>query len=463
MFKRLFNRLKTRFKSFGPGWIYDLRSYSTGSGWSETSFRYEFTWAEFYIMAIETYKSNSDFQEAIDKLATACSNLPIKLCKIKDDSEVEQPEELKIFLRQPLQNLDSWPDFILLSLISYYVGGEIIYFKKEETKKLVPVFPHELSKVDNLDGRPYRFHVSQAFFNRTKLLGFDQYKTNVVFDSEIKVNKGIESDLNKIAMMRTENLSIDNRGLSIVAGMLNHIGVLKQGPKWNHNLLRNEGRPSGIFYYPSPDKTALMASRSSSDAAGAKVEDEIKSNFAGSENAGKALFLKNGLAFKEVMMKSKDMDFIAGLRFSREMIANRLGIPLPLFGSEAKSSYNNLKEMKEVFFLNTISPLMNKFLYYLSQKVIPDFFPYLNDTYLCVDIDKTEYASMKKSELEQNLEKVTFMTENEKRERIGLEKLNIDNMDIPIKKGGTPIDQLGLGLVKDEDEDLEDEDLEDED
>ena len=435
--------------------VYDLRALASGRGWSQSAFRYDFTYSEFYRLCVETYKSNSDFQEALEILSINCAELPLCLKKIKDDSLVEDmPEDLKKFLKVPLQNQKSWYQFLNMAIISYYVGGEIILFKNEDTKKLIFIQPNELTSVKNFNGRPYRFQVSPAFFQRVNLQAWQSQKTeNSIFDNEIKVRGGMESEFNKIAMMVSENVTIDNRGLSIVAGFLHHIGVLKQGPKWNYNILLNEGRPSGYFYYPAPDKTAAFMNMASSDAAGQKIEEEIKENFAGAENAGKSLFLKNGLAFKEVTMKAKDLDFISGLRYSREMIANRLRIPVALFGSEARSTFNNLKEMKEYFFLNTCKPFLNQILIFITNQIVHDFWPELKDFYLCVDIDKTEYASTKKRELEKETENLTYLTENEKRKRVGLEELKLDNMDIPIKKGGIPVDQLGMTMPDDDDDD----------
>ena len=50
----------------------------------------------------------------------------------------------------------------------------------------------------------------------------------------------------------------------------------------------------------------------------------------------------------------RDIDFQAGLKFSRESIANRLGIPLQMFGSENKSTYNNMREARTSFYLDTL-------------------------------------------------------------------------------------------------------------
>ena len=64
---------------------------------------------------------------------------------------------------------------------------------------------------------------------------------------------------------------------------------------WNRNLLENEGRPSGVLFYPPVSMGASKPLVGGGQQKGTKkVEEEAKHFFAGAENAGKILILKGG-------------------------------------------------------------------------------------------------------------------------------------------------------------------------
>ena len=142
----------------------------------------------------------------------------------------------------------------------------------------------------------------------------------------------------------------------------------------------------------------------------------------------------------------KELDFINGLKFSREAIANLLGIPLQLFGSQEKSSYNNLFEARQTFHTDTCIPFMNKFLHFLTRHIFYKAGILPENQYLTVDIDKTDVANELRMQKMEKYEKLHFLSVNEKRELSGLEpvkELNADTLLIP--SGLTPIEELGMG------------------
>ena len=284
---------------------------------------------------------------------------------------------------------------------------------------------------------PFRYQLSKSFFDR---LGFKDYAGDMYYDSKFQNGKLV----NPISHFMNYNPIYIFRGLSILVSMLNDIEILYRGRKWNRSLLQNEGRPSGVFFYPPQSHKALnpgggFVGRS-------KVEKEVLARFSGADNAGKALVLKGGLQFKEISYSMKDADFIGGLKFSRESIANRFGIPLQLFGFQEKSSYNNMKEAKVQFMFQTCIPFMSSFLEFLSISVLQPKGILGENEVLAIDIDKTEAANILKQEKMMELEKVHFLTPNEKREACGYERvtdMNADSLLVPSTL--TPIEDLGLG------------------
>ena len=446
MIKAIRNLFKRKFFSG----ILDLRSLGNRFAYG-TSQRYNWSYSEFYNICLETYNSNSDFQEMIEILARGCYSLPIGLQSIKDQAMKDIPEEIKDFLEAPMPDGGNLYDLVLIILISYYVAGEVCFLKDFKKNKVIFIRPDEVTKIDFVEGTPFKFTISPNPYSELKIS-----KKFMYYENYFKAGK----EQNQIAYLKHINPISRLRGLGIVPSLFNHVGILKEGPKWNFNLLLNDGKPAGVLHYPDPHK-AQMASRGSgaSQPGGAdSVEEQIQKDFAGSINAGRLLFLRGGLAFTPITLKPKDLDFIAGLKFSREMIANRLGIPLQLVGSEAKQSFNNVREMKEHFQTATTVPLYNRVLKFITEKIIHDFWPEYSDYSICVDEAKTQVSSIKKFEKLKEMAASQIYTLNEMREEMGLKKLKIQNADVPIFKGGMPIDMLGAGMVDEEDDDDNDDD-----
>ena len=198
---------------------------------------------------------------------------------------------------------------------------------------MVLVRPDEVTQIKMLMGMPYQYTIAQIFFQRTQTDPEDFGLEKMMAESEYRNGKYV----NVMSHFLQSNPILPLRGLSPVISMLDDIQVLVKGRKWNRSMLENEGRPSGVFYFPP----RTVGADENNDFVGAKkLEEDMKKNFSGHKNIGKALVLRGGLQFKEITYNMKDLDFLNGLKFSRETIANRLGIPTQLFGSEKSSTYN---------------------------------------------------------------------------------------------------------------------------
>ena len=410
-----------------------------------TSQRYNWSYSEFYNICLETYNSNSDFQEMIEILGRGCYSLPIGYQEINSKEMKDLPADIHDFLLDPFLDGGSLYDLVLITLISYYVAGEVCFLKQHDNKKIIYIRPDEVTKIDFIAGRPFKFSLSPNPMHELKIEKNFKY-----YENYFKGGK----EFNDIAYLKHINPISRLRGLGIIPSLFNHVGILKEGPKWNFNLLLNDGKPSGVLSFPDPQKTQVAAQVSGMNKPGGAdhLGDLIKKEYAGAINAGRLLFLRGGLAFTPMSLKPKDLDFIAGLKFSREMIANRLGIPLQLVGSEAKQSFNNVREMKEHFQAATTLPLYNRVLRFITETIIHDFWPESRNFNLVVDEAKTQVASLKKFEKLKEMAASQIYTWNEMRLEMGLEELDVANADIPIVNG-KPLDQLGLGLEMEEDDD----------
>ena len=440
------NFLKNLRQKFITGDIRDIVGRYTKS-----SYRYNYTAPEFFWLCQLTYNRSVDLQEGIDIFSKACSNLP--LCfSTRTEKNIDIPDAIQDFLQMPSTEQLNFSEFIKSLFVQFFVSGEIFLLKNRKTNKLTLIRPDEVTDIKIMEGIIFRYKVAKAFFDRVRLSDFDQ-QADKLFESELKDGVWI----NEVCHFYHRNPILFGRGLSIVVGLLNDIEILFKGRTWNRSMLDNEGRPSGVFFYPP--QTSMGRRPHVPVKGAAKVEAEINQFYAGDLNAGKALFLKGGMQFKEITYKMKDIDFLQGLYFSRESIANRLGIPLQLFGSEKKSTYNNMREARYAFYLNTCIPFFNNFLHFFTLHVLHDLFPQTKPFTLCINKQKIFHASPMFLDQILKLKAEHFLTGNEKRALLGFNEINDGNMDTPLVPTNLiPVEDLGLVEDNTEDNTKEEED-----
>ena len=444
--------------------------------WSRKSYRNNFTYANFYSLCDETYNSSPDMQEAIDKIAKECSNLPLCYmdCMTKETQNEFKPSlELNNFLYSPLTSGLGFTEFVRQCLVTYFVSGEIILLKvqgdiEEDVSLGRPldsisvVKPNHLIKAVRNKGVIMEYQLSGLFFSELNSLKMNP-------NSNVKA-QGIQSyhaeflngtPVSKIAYMLKENLVVRGRGLGIVATLLNDINILKTGREWNRSLLENEGRPSGVFFYPPNAAGALnqgqMVGQGKRVTQGT-LDEQVRKDYSSSKNAGKALILKGGLQYKETSYNMKDSDFIQGLKLSRGMLASAFGIPAELFGSQESSTFNNKREAREYFISDTCVPLMNQFLEFFSRQVLAPHYSEMQNKVLKVDTTKLEVSVKKRAEQMKALDEIDFLTINEKREKLQLKPIKSPNANtIMIQGSMKSIDDLGMDDTLEQDfEDIED-------
>lgn len=467
-----------------------------------SSYRKSFTYTDYIRLASETYNSNSDLQEAICKIVDNCKTLPLCLTDMNMGETKENfSKDLRAFLDMPSSQM-GWKSFVEQALTQYLISGEILLFNNfMDTKKrnsLFLIMPNECLRVEKNNGDISKYLISESFFER---VGLDKDMSNMINSNEktsdlnlydtkftykpsyndvilkvLKDNKKVPLNfkaiefnsevtgsqmVNPVSHLFNYNPAYDERGLSFVITLIDSILTLNHGRIWNRSILENDGKPSGIFYYPA--NTANAINPSTSFLGKEKINERIQNQYSGPENAGKNLLLTGGMQWMATGQTSKEMDFLAGLQFSRDTIGNFFGIPLQLFGNQSASTYSNVNEAKYTFSMDTCLPLMNLFLEYLSLKILRPAKLINDNEFLAVNSSKAPHVSYRKFETMNMLKDINFLTINEKRESLGLKpvkELNADNIIIP--SGNTTLEDLGIGMENDmsNDEPEDDNDVE---
>jgi len=149
----------------------------------------------------------------------------------------------------------------------------------------------------------------------------------------------------------------------------------------------------------------------------------IAEDFTGSVNAGRPMILEGGLDWKEISLSPKDMDFIEGKHSAARDIALAFGVPPQLLGIPGDNAYSNLAEARVALWEQTILPLAENTIGHIGRWLAKLC---KNEIVMKLDKDKISALANKREAIWERLEKVSFMTINEKRKQVGL---------VPIKGG----------------------------
>ena len=212
-------------------------------------------------------------------------------------------------------------------------------------------------------------------------------------------------------------------------------------------MLQNEGRP-GIIYSVKGTLTDTQFDR---------LEKQLKESYSGAANAGKNLILESleGAAVTPYNWSPKEMDFIESNRELSRKLSYAYGVPPMLIGIPGDNTYSNYKEARLAFWEDTVI----FYLEYIKGEFNNWFFEQKSDLFFDFDLDDIPALAPKREMLWERAEKANFLTTNEKREMVGMEK--IDGGDVLLVPANMiPLDLAGT--IDEEPDQEEEEEVEDE-
>lgn len=213
--------------------------------------------------------------------------------------------------------------------------------------------------------------------------------------------------------IRSFNPLDDWYGLSQIEAASYSIDLHNQSSIWNKSLLQNGARPSGALIVQTNDSSGGFLTDDQFD----RLKEQFESKYSGSSNAGKPLLLEGGLQWQEMSYSPKDMDFLETKNSAARDIALALGVPPQMLGIKGDNTYSNMQEARFAFWEETIIPLVDR-----TIDALNNWFNAFsrNNVKISYDINSISALSSKQEKIWQRLEKADFMTENEKREAVGL-------------------------------------------
>lgn len=389
--------------------------------------------------AKEAYIENFVAYRCIDIIAQAVASVPWKVFnKDADGKRIEVDSHPLMRILHRANPTEGWSAF-QLSVISYLgiAGNSYIERIGPETG------PNK--------GVPFELHTHQP--DRIRPIENDNKELigwALVIDGKIIKEWPIDpvtgqSDLLQIKRFHPLN---DIEGLSPVEPGAKSIDTSNEALTWNKKLLENEARPGMI----------IISDNTLGDDQYERLKKQLKKKYAGAANAGESLLLEGGIKdVKPYGFSPHEMDFLKGNWDLVRQICLTFGVPPQILGVPGDSTFANFEQARLFLWETTVF----FFLMLLRDEYNNWFFPEDDKTFIDYILDEVPALAPRRAEKWDMVEKSTFLTINEKREQMGLEKTPGGDV-ILIQASMIPLDMAGVTEeeIDDSESDMDDIDIE---
>lgn len=129
---------------------------------------------------------------------------------------------------------------------------------------------------------------------------------------------------------------------------------------------RNAARMSGIIKRPA-------GAPAWSDAARSRFKADFEALYSGSANSGRTAILEEDMEWVPNSFSSRDSEYLAGRKLTREEVARSYHVPLPMVGILDHATFSNIKEQHKNLYQDCLGPIMVQMEEELELQVLPDF------------------------------------------------------------------------------------------
>lgn len=355
--------------------------------------------------AREGYQTNPIAYQCVAKISRAVSRVPLVLYRKVNGRKVKIEEHpiLKLFDNpNPLQGGEAF----LEAVTAFFALSGNTYIEKfmgpgssNEPTQLWPVRPDVVKIYAGSKGLPLKYEVGIAG-GLVKTFPVDQVY-------------GL-SNLTHIKTFHPTDLWV---GMAPMEAAVYSLDQHNESAKWNLAMLMNMGTPSGAFTVKQDAATNPMGTLPEPQYN--RLQEQIRTQIKGSQNAGRAMVLEGGVDWKQFGHNAKDMDWLEGRSLNAREIAGVYGVPTMLVNILGDSTFANFKEARFSFYEDTVIPTLEYLLGDFHRSII---WPAWGMEYsLEPDLDHVEALNPRRAEKAEQAEKSTYLTINEKREMVGKE------------------------------------------
>lgn len=182
---------------------------------------------------------------------------------------------------------------------------------------------------------------------------------------------------------------------------------------WNQSMLINRAQPSGALIFNPKNSKGQAAKLSDEQRATLQAKLDVKFSQA---NNNKPMVLEGDFTWQQMGLTARDMDWLKGRDVSARDIAVAFGVPAQLVGIPDAATFANFREARLSLWEETIIPLLWTAKTELNNWLTPMFD---DNLMLDFDLDAVPALTLQRQRKFEALDKVAFLTINEKREETG--------------------------------------------
>jgi HK97 family phage portal protein len=229
----------------------------------------------------------------------------------------------------------------------------------------------------------------------------------------------------------------DFYGLAGIEPAILGIDQHNEAGRWNLSLLQNGARPDSVIKAAASN---LNPSASMTPDQRAALKEEILKAYQGARNAGRPMVLEGNMEYEQISLSPKDMDWISAKDTSARDIARAFGVPPMLLGIPGDNTYSNYEQANFAFYEQTVLPELKYLSSWLQLWLIPTLDPKRAGQILVeFDTDAVDALAPKRKMVWEQMEKASWLTPDEKRERTGFSPLPEGGDQLLVPAGMVPL------------------------
>ena len=350
---------------------------------------------DYYSLARQCYISNPIFHRCVNEIANAFSQIPLILRSTDDSIQYEHP--ILSLLEGPAPGVSG--EKFRFDMMCYYLMSGNIYI---ESLGLVNRAPERL--------RMYR--PDHIILNQKQSPWQYEYQiehNRVLTRWAVDMDTGL-AQTGDFYHIRNFNPLDQWRGVGPAEAAAYPSDNFNLMMVWNKKTLENAASSSLILTNdaqldPKEFQEAVERIRELSEM----------------HNKAAPLVLDGGFEIEDLSKNAKDVEWLEGMVAMARHICQAFGVPTQLVNIPGDNSYQSSKEARQAFTQNTLEPLIKLIVSGLNTFLAPKFG--LTDRYLDVDWDQLSALYPQRQMKYEMLEKVSYLTVNEKRVEAGFQPL----------------------------------------
>lgn len=363
---------------------------------------------------LQAYDKSVYVFACIRKIAETVSRIEFKLFRIKNSKgEIEQ------ILSHPLLDLLENPNpyhsktkFIKLQQINKLLTGDAYWKKIMVGNKVVELWhlrPDWVSIVPDAQN-----YVKEYIY---RIPGQKEMR----FDPEEIIHFNEPSPIKEF---------VDRTGQSPIRPAQVRVDTEEYATKFQRDFFLNNARLDAVLESDTPLTEQQIES----------LRQQWNKRYKGVGKNSQIGILEGGLKYKQIATTQKDMDYINGLNATRDDILTIFGVPKSVIAITDDVNRANAEVGLRVFLTENIKPKMKDLIDKLNHSLVPHF----GDDLILDCVDPSPEDVELKLKVYENASKYGWMTQNEIREKEGLEP--ISGGDTPLADKRIPAGQMG-GMV----------------